>query len=354
LVLDKHKMISKIKKLIEDLKIENFIFNKYDANIIWLVNDRCNLSCKYCENINNLPNTPERIIDIDNLMKCIDKHKKRLLITLVGGGEPFLIRNIIPASEIISKNHYLLIFSNLTSDKIKEFSEKIKPERVENIIASLHIKELEKKGLTMKYIENYNLLKNKGFPITSTVVAHPTLIKDVERYKKYFLKNNIEIIFIPYLGYYKGKLYPEAYTEKDIEIFNFKKDIRKTFSNLGEVCTAGYQYIYVLPEGKIQKCSGFKNQIGNIYESIKFDDKLVKCPFKICTCPLKKFNTRMYDKAIYKKSINPFIKYKIVSRYISFNDYLLFILGTIGIKINTFNPRLYNRIKNLKNNIGLG
>jgi hypothetical protein len=47
-----------------------------------------------------------------------------------------------------------------------------------------------------------------------------------------------------------------------------------------------------------------KEKIGNIYKGITFKDKLARCPFEFCTCPLKAFVPNLYECALMSATFN--------------------------------------------------
>lgn len=220
----------------------------YDAWIIYTLDYVCNLRCEYCFNKSTKYNINKNpTINIKKLFKSLKKTRKTFLITFTGGGEPFLFKNIIEASIILSKNHFLTFNTNLTIPKIKEFAEKINPNRVKFIVASLHLETLKKMNLLDTYIENFLLLKNKGFNISPRAVAYPKIKNNVKYYMKYFKNRGINIIFDPYLGEFNNKPYPESYTKKELKLFNLNDDEIKIFQTKNQLCNSGYNFLFVNP-----------------------------------------------------------------------------------------------------------
>jgi MoaA/NifB/PqqE/SkfB family radical SAM enzyme len=276
----------------------------YDAWLHWRVTNRCNLNCHYCFDFDSDAKRHGEIfkIDIHALIKTINKTNKIFKISFVGG-EPFLIPNIVEACTEITKKHYISFNTNLTSANIKEFSEKIDPKRVIYILASLHIKELEKHNLLNRYIDNFLLSKEKGFVIDAIEIAHPFLLSQVEKYKEYFQRNKINIKFGQYIGDYNGKKYPESYTTEELNIFNLNKENVKIHNQEGKICNAGYNVGIVCQNGDIFPCHNIREKLGNIYkEDIIFKDKLIICPVKFCECPLKSYDEYLFEKATGIKS----------------------------------------------------
>ena len=113
------------------------------------------LKLSYC--FENPLKKTEKISEINTsaLIKTLSSTNRTFKIRFTGGGDPFLIPNIVEACEKITRSHFVCIVSNLITEKIQEFSENIDPKRVLYINASLHIKELERLNLLDKYIYNF-------------------------------------------------------------------------------------------------------------------------------------------------------------------------------------------------------
>ena len=166
-------------------------YQNYDARLGWILTYNCNLNCSYCIQaiLRNKDIISGKIskIDISTLQKTLSDTNKIFKIDF-SGGEPFLVPNIIEACIELTKNHFVSIWTNLTSERVKEFIEKINPERVPLINASLHIKELEKHNLVDKFISNFHLFKKNGFNIRALEVADPHIINEAKKYKKFLKK----------------------------------------------------------------------------------------------------------------------------------------------------------------------
>ncbi|MFH0826794.1 MAG: hypothetical protein V1923_02740 [Candidatus Omnitrophota bacterium] len=328
----------------EDKQKEN---ENYDARLQWSVCDKCNLSCEYCYNhppkeksINILatiqllfPKIKRNIekisklsileimriinqkikektgkisdINISALISTLDKTNKIFNICFTGGGEPFLVPNIIEASAEITKKHYLTFVTNLTSKKIKELYEKIDPQKVLWIIASLHIKELERLDLLDVFIHNFLLCKEKGFNIEALEVAYPKLFNEVEKYKEFFKKKGIELKFDRFRGVYNGKRYPDSYTQQELKTFGIENsaDLKMSLSAQGKICNAGYNVAAVCTTGDIHLCFHLPKNLGHIYKDIQFKNRLIKCPLEHCHCPFNVYDTYLFEKALKESQI---------------------------------------------------
>jgi hypothetical protein len=271
---------------------------QYDAWLIWAPTYQCNLECDYCilEKANrHISNTYN--INISALKNTLNNSNKIYRIDFTGG-EPFLAPNIVEACIELTKKHFIAFNTNLTSKKVEEFAEKINPERVFFITASCHIKELERMNLLSRYIHNFFYFKNRGFNIRAIEVGYPPLLKEVDKYKRFFLDKGIYLTFCPYMGMYKGKSYPKSYSEKEVKIFDLEEFNFNQCYPLGQYCNAGYNVGLVKQNGDISYCIAIDKSLGNIYEGIKFNDKLVRCPTKFCNCPVNMYLPYLFRKAI--------------------------------------------------------
>jgi MoaA/NifB/PqqE/SkfB family radical SAM enzyme len=296
----------------------------YQASLYWVLTQKCNFLCDYCfvyaTNSRQLRNQVSKFIssasrlvtiapalDITAALNTLNRSKKTFLIHF-GGGEPFLVPNIIQAFEAISQDHYISLVSNLTSKKIAQFGDAISPRRIRSITASLHIKELNNKRLTNLFIDNYLLLKSKGFQVTSTVVAYPPLAEQINHHKDFFHKAGVSFETRHFFGNYKGRIYPQSYTKRELDLFGLKSDYKEAFFRKGKWCNAGYNSAVILPNGNIFSCFSLSKEshnsaLGNIYKSINFHNRPLRCPASWCHCPFPEFEKELFSQALTDCSI---------------------------------------------------
>lgn len=261
----------------------------------------CNFDCAHCfhhSSRKELNRIKPKKIDISAFIKTLHKTNKTFMVGFTGIGEPFLIPNLIEAVKKITLKHYVIINTNLTSLKIKDFAQKINPKKVLWIRASLHIKELERHNLTDRFVDNFLFCKRNGFNIHAGAVAYPPLAREVKKYKYFFKKKGIRLDFDPFIGIYNDKHYPDSYTRKELSIFGFTDSGMKYYHTKGRICNAGYNAGVVDPNGDIRTCSHIHENIGNIYKKINFKKKLLKCPMDFCECPLSVYNKSLFEKAL--------------------------------------------------------
>ncbi len=305
---------------------------QYDAGLLWSPTHICTFDCVYCisktgayeykkEKIRGvldkawialnmgIPSLLRHLviykkagrimpIKIGRLIRALDATRNTFRINFAGG-EPFLVPNFVEACAEITKRHFISINTNFVTGKVDEFSEKVDPKRVIVIIASLHIKELERRDLLSEYIKNFLKLQECGFPLLSKGVAYPAILGEVEKYKDFFKKKGIKIVFDPFVGSYNGQWYPEAYTDKEIDIFGLEPSCKSRTDSKRKICNAGYNIAVVFSDGSIYPCYQLKRYAtGNIYKKIKFNDKLMACPFDVCKCSVDACDHYLYNKAM--------------------------------------------------------
>ena len=273
---------------------------QYDAWLHLATSYHCNLECNYCiAGIRYVPKIlTKTYLNLFALKNILNDSNKIYKINLTGG-EPFLAPNIVEACIELTKKHFISFNTNLTPKNVKEFAEKIDPERVLSIDAACHIKELERRNLLSRYIDNFLLCKNRGFNIRAIEVGYPPLLKESDKYIKFFLEQGIDLTYSPYFGSYKGKSYPDSYSEKELKILGLtKKDINDWFHQYGKLCNAGYNVGIILPSGDMRYCIAINKSFGNVYKGIKFKDKLIRCPVNLCNCPMNIYDPYLFRKAM--------------------------------------------------------
>ena len=269
------------------------------------------MRCAYCSNrIRQSAEIP--LLDIPSLLKTLNSTNKTYRICFTGGGEPLLVNNIVDACIEISKKHFVSLHTNLTTSRIAEFSDKIDPERVIFIIASLHIKELERLNLLDTYLYNFHLLRNNGFTIVPSVVAYPPLLDEIGRYKEFFKERELNLHFDLFQGVYNGKKYPDSYTEEEMSILGLNIKEIGFVNQKRQLCNAGYNAGIINPKGNVFQCGKMRKPMGNIYKKIEFNDNLIRCPFNTCGSPLNIYDPYLFGKA--KKTMKSSVMHPTFSR----------------------------------------
>jgi len=238
-------------------------------------------------------------IDADAFVEQLDKTGLTFRVGFTGG-EPFLVPNIVEACEKITRKHYVSFNTNLTLARTAEFVQRIDPQRVIEIHASCHIKELDIRGLIDRYCENYRLCKEAGFAIKAVARAYPPLLGELGRYREIFASKGVELEIGMYCGDYEGKHYPEAYTEAELAEWNLEEapDIKFMSRCKGQLCNAGYNVAIIDPEGVVYSCFLAGTPLGDISKGFKFRKTMLRCPVDYCSCPLNCYDVPLFERAL--------------------------------------------------------
>jgi MoaA/NifB/PqqE/SkfB family radical SAM enzyme len=269
----------------------------FDAAIYVGPNDHvCNLSCEYCP-FPHEKGRPEPF-DVEPLLRTLDKTGKTFLINICGNGDPFLTPNIVEVCSRLTERHYIALTSNLLPERVVEFSQRISPRRVMYFLGSLHIKELERRRATDKFIERFHLLRNAGFSVGSEAVAHPPLAPEAEKYRKYFLTRGIQLGYVPCNATIDGKRYPYDYTVEERTAFGLPSmdETKQSRFRRGTKCNAGYNVAFLHENGTFFPCFGIADvALGNLRDEVlTFKNAITYCPVEECFCPLDRLEPPLY------------------------------------------------------------
>ncbi len=279
----------------------------------WEIGFYCNFKCNYCfysqarwENLEKIQGPPKSPEIVKDAWKDI-YNKYGPAYVYITGGEPFLYPNFVEIISRISKFHKIHVTTNL-SLSIDEFICKIFPKRGE-INATLHPPFVDIK----KFISQILKLKKANFTCNNCYLAHSMQMREMLNYKKYFKKFEIDMALNIFWGKYKGKKYPQDYSEKEKKYYQFvanwtrnKEKIDNKFFSKGEefkekdpqlynlcpsistgrLCNAGYKYAIINVDGTVKPCGQVLGPIlGNIYQrNIRLYERPMKCRIKYCKC----------------------------------------------------------------------
>lgn len=241
--------------------------------MIWHLNELCNFSCSYCyfENIKQEHPAVGRLSPQE--IKDAFDHTGRKWHLFLTGGEPMLYPNFNELVSLLKPNNPIQISTNLYHKNVKQFAQEVTPENIITINVSLHIMHHNNRSLE-KLIDNYHLLREKGFDIIMSYVTHPKLFSRIENDFDLLHKEGVEHVFpLTYFGEYNGKQYPASYTLDQARL------IRKLYQEplelhvmlqkmkwLGQQCSAGKDYFHMDLHGEVSRCCTIPDQTyGNLY-----------------------------------------------------------------------------------------
>lgn len=262
--------------------------------ISWNINNICNFRCGYCNNWRTNNSRKHQDIDLIELKKGFDSIGKDWIIH-ISGGEPFLRKDFISICEMISKNHFISLNTNLSTPNVNEFADKIDPEKVLFISCSIHIEEREVRDPQLSmFIDKIKYLQNKHFNIIASYVADPSLFHRINEDFKTLELGGVKKIRLKTLrGVINNKVYPSSYSEKDIAFLSsFETDypeleiLNNQNSFYGLKCSAGTRFFVMDEIGNLKRCSSLQRKYGNLFKGIiKIDQDPKPCPIKYCGCP---------------------------------------------------------------------
>jgi MoaA/NifB/PqqE/SkfB family radical SAM enzyme len=272
--------------------LDESYFQRNEYTMTWQINNLCNYNCTYCGHyVNDDPDvykySPEHIVD------CFNK-KDRTWHIIITGGEPFLYKNIIELTKLLTARHYISLNTNLSLPGVIDFADSVDPSHVIIINASIHYVVHEEKKTLEKYISNFLYLQEKGFNIVGSYVVFPTLLEHYKSHFEYLHSRGLKNLSVKiFHGNYQDKQYPEAYSENElaemttymcseIEMPEYLKFTKFT----GRKCATGRKMISMKPNGNLERCLSDHTPVGNFFSGkyrLPWRDK--KCSVPECLCP---------------------------------------------------------------------
>lgn len=262
------------------------------GRINWHLNDLCNFRCEYCFfPYFNVENPVVGKLSPTEIVEAFDRTGRQWHVYMAGG-EPMLYPDFIELVALLKPKHPIYVSTNLFNKYTRAFAEKITPENIISINASLHIGHHTASTL-QKFIDNYHLYKNKGFNIIVTYVTYPPLFQRMDADFDFLMKKGIEHLHaLTFQGMYEGKQYPASYTHDQVKLIR-KHSIDKTemlvtldktnFHN--RLCRAGKDYFFMDITGNMYRCGTLEGKIsyGNLFKgTFKPGSEVLPCP--VCKC----------------------------------------------------------------------
>lgn len=262
----------------------------YRNQMVWHINDLCNMACSYCffptgakdpPHVGQL--TPQQISD------AIDATGMQWAL-FIGGGEPTLYPDFIELVNLIKQKHFIQISTNLVSRTTRDLAEQVTPENIININASSHMMMHTPKSLG-RFLENYHLFKDKGFNITVSYVAHPSMLGRMRADFEFLRSNGVEaVIPLSYQGMYEDRRYPASYTADEArlirEFVHEPLELLVTLDRMnfkGRMCKAGMSYFMMDTKGDVCRCATIPEAMGNMYDgTFRPRHESVPCPMDKC------------------------------------------------------------------------
>jgi MoaA/NifB/PqqE/SkfB family radical SAM enzyme len=316
---------------------------------LYLQYTKCNLNCPYCY-------VKDRSRDIDErgkrfLTRLSDAFKSIgfiIDVTIEQNGEILIsdaLKDFVRELTRAGNSRTIAFYSNLLigEEDLRDFVQSTDPSRLA-LCCTYHphvYKDYE------AFKTNLTLLKSLGVATAVVMVAYPGLMNELPAYRKDFDSIGTPLNMLAFVGSYKGKTYPAAYTEDEKELLRGEFYSEDAFEyNLlrrntrGLDCTSGVSSISIDHHGEVYACRkdwmkkdqsirgilsrwlyrksrrinpfyrGF--HLGNVFSGFKLLERH-ECPHETCTCP-REFNTTVDFLDKYQKTRNILIYHRKTTR----------------------------------------
>lgn len=302
---------------------------RYDVEGDWLLLSTCNYRCDYCFLSENALGAKVQVhASPDQWRKGFDATGRVWLLHLTGG-EPSHYPEFVALCKALTQRHYISLNSNLTGPSLARFADEIDPARVSFINAGLHVAERERKQGQSVFLNHAELLMKRGFPIMASVVATPDVLRDFEMIVESL--RPIGLVPFPKLmqGKRTGKPYPESYTDDeralfrrhslaaeraDAALFSGRRErpsidlpmgrdhLEKNPTYLGQMCSAGRDFVKIGSKGDVHRCSGAGKSLGNILRGdLRLKSKAKPCDQAHCFYFCEKFTKRAAERPSWRR-----------------------------------------------------
>ena len=265
---------------------------------LWHLNSACNYNCRYCFGHTRVENPDVGKFSPQEIASNFDRTGFVWWIGL-SGGEPFLYPEFEQLVNELTRKHFVYIDTNLSCD-ITKFLNIIDPSRIVYLNCAFHIEVVESRKNLDIFLHKVMSLREKGFSLILSSVAHPTLLGKLEKYISLFKSYGLILQPKIFLGRYKNsffsktKYYPQAFTDKQrLQIKDCLSD--KISSELlygrpsykGKNCLAGKNFIRILDNGDVHRCVAENTSMGNIFKGeLKLFSESSPCMLDYCRCSL--------------------------------------------------------------------
>jgi MoaA/NifB/PqqE/SkfB family radical SAM enzyme len=264
---------------------------KYEVEADWTLLTTCNFRCPYCF---FPPAALGAKINVHGThlqwAEGFNSTGKTWLLHITGG-EPSVYPGFVELCDLLTRNHYLSINSNLSHRSIDVFADRINPERVHFINAAVHYVERQERASSLDvFINRVHKLRAQRFNVLVSAVMTPEMVDIFAELFKYFESHGLCLIPKAMRGNYQGSEYPAAYSDDQrsliiqylvearqkyatviaemgepptIDMFSDERFLSSTGNYLGKLCGSGYNFVQIQPDGAVYRC-GSGERLGNI------------------------------------------------------------------------------------------
>jgi tetratricopeptide (TPR) repeat protein len=187
----------------------------------------------------------------------------------------------------LAERHMVSVDTNLSMTRVvREFVERVPPQRVYDLYIALHVEERERKGQMEAFAENVRLLLEKGYELTVNYVLHPTLVERYPADKTFYESRGVPITPRPFKGKHEGRHFPADYdTAARAILAERPRSGRKMVYNFQTVpCRAGRDLLRMEPDGEVLHCPGDLTSHGNVLTGVRRNQGARPCRVERCPC----------------------------------------------------------------------
>ncbi|MCX5713496.1 MAG: radical SAM protein [Candidatus Omnitrophica bacterium] len=273
------------------------LIEKSEDNTIqffWQIDKECNFNCLYCKTRDKESQPSSHSCGGQNDLKFTWRRiyeRYGLSEITIMGGEPALYPHFFEIAEHISKYHTLIIHTNLSLG-FTDFC--TLNERRVSFKIGVHPNQHNEMDILDKAV----ILQKKGFAAILYCLAYPPHLNFITALNKQCLERGLTLRISAFWGRYQEKLYPQDYTDDEIEMLKpYLGDRYHICYNLngespkGKLCNAGYKRVFINPRGEVFRCRYDMDQkMGDITQDVRFMlDKPLVCSKEFC--PYNEFDT---------------------------------------------------------------
>lgn len=275
--------------------------------IRYLTNYRhCNYACEYCI-AGHASRAPRPAWDSGLYRRVLDniaRLPRRVSVRIGVGGEFFLDPELVAGARALSRAENLEALNLITNLSLPwtQYERMLEGFRLEKvaIVASFHPTQVPDRHAWLETARRFS----EQTDLAAILVAYPPLLSTLDADVRWLRENGIETFVQPFIGTYRWRTYPAAYSRRQrsvIEPLMYSRHDLEHMLNLKRpgLCTAGCSAVYVDASGLVYPCGGgpYSDNIGALSAEphLELRDTPRPCPFQTCQCDTENINTVQFQ-----------------------------------------------------------